>query len=188
MARMRRILLLAVMCAACSRDKPPDPPPREPEVRLPALAEKQLYDWRLSLPEEWWEGAMPYQNHGMLFYGPEDDGFKPCVQMWLRPWQKTAEQFFEVERGRRDVAGGSVTILEEGRAVVAGLPADYLVYLQKERDPKTNEMRDFVTIDWYFVKDRVGWILRGLSTARTFQLKYRPLFTEVKRRLRYSPP
>jgi hypothetical protein len=64
------------------------------------------------------------------------------------------------------------------------MPARYLVYGQAGKHPATGAAMEFRTIDFYFAGHGHVGMVRGVSTARTF-LVYRPLFTEVARRLAY---
>ena len=62
--------------------------------------------------------------------------------------------------------------------------ARYLTYGQTGKHPGTGAPMEFRTIDFYFSGYGYVGMLRGVSTARTF-LAYRPLFTEIARRLAY---
>jgi hypothetical protein len=167
---------------------------REPEVPLPprpaevgeAWATTVLFEsFELSMPGSWFENPERAMEHGILFRGPPDGIHPPTVQLYWGPVKVDLEGFFEFERERR--VPGIQDILEEGEATIAGLPARYLVYEQRSKMPGSAREVQFLTIDWYFVHDGHGGILRGLAPAQTFRLKYRPIFTEIAKRLRYRP-
>ncbi|MHC4931387.1 MAG: hypothetical protein ACYTGV_04265 [Planctomycetota bacterium] len=179
---------LLLFLAACSDDKPEPPvtPPVPPERQL-KFVPIQLFDWQLALPKSWLGEPQAYGEHGRLFLAPRDDRFKPSVHLWWKPWNRTVDQFFKWERAKRDVPENDARIVDEGRATVAGLNAHFLIYHQTDKDPETREKIDFLTVDWYFVTRGRAWILRGISTARTFNRRYLPIFEQIKKTLRYNP-
>ena len=185
---MARVSVLLLLFAACSKDEPPqsapDPPKKEVKLEFTGI---QVFDWSLALPKTWLKEPQSYGEHGRLFFAPRDDRFKPSIHVWWKPWKRTEEQFFLWERDKRDIPGNDARIVDEGRATVAGLPAHFLVYHQTAPDPETREKRDFLTVDWYFVTKGRAWILRGISTARTFNGHYFPIFEQIKKTLRYNP-
>jgi hypothetical protein len=187
MARVRCVLFL-LLIAACGDEKPKPPPATRPEPKLQlTFVPMQLFDWQLSLPKSWLTEPQAYGEHGRLFLAPRDDRFKPSVHLWWKPWNRTVDQYFRWERDKRDIPGNDARIVDEGRATVAGLNAHFLIYHQTGRDPETREKIDFLTVDWYFVTKERAWILRGISTARTFNSRYFPVFERIKKTLRYNP-
>ena len=78
----------------------------------------------------------------------------------------------------------NLTVFGRGRQSVAGMSGYYLTYGQTAKHPKTGATVEFRTIDFYFAGYGHVGMVRGVSTARTF-FDYRPLFTEIARRLEY---
>jgi len=167
------------------REPSPMPPIRPPMVEEPWGTSVVFDRFELSMPRSWFEKPELAMQHGMLFRGPSDDGHPPVVQLYWGPWSGEPQGFFEHERARR--VPGVQDILEEGEAVVAGLPARYLVYEHASGGKGATREAEYLTIDWYFARDGRGGILRGLAPAQAFRFRYRPIFTEIARKLRYRP-
>jgi hypothetical protein len=185
------VLLVLVLggVAYWRRTREPEPkpplPPRPVEVDEPWATTVLFERFELSMPRSWFANPEPAMEHGILFRGPPDGIHPPTVQLYWGPVKVDLAGFFEFERERR--VPGIQDILEEGDANVAGLPAKYLVYRMESNMPESVRKVEFLTIDWYFVHDGHGGILRGLAPAQTFRLKYRPIFAAIATRLRYRP-
>ena len=181
------VVLVAVAYWRHTREPEPKPPlPRRPvEIDEPWATAVLFERFELSLPKSWFKDPQPAMEHGVEFRGPNDGVHPPKVQLYWGPWKGGLQEFFDFERDRR--VPGLQDILEEGEAMVAGLPARYLVYEQEATMAGSLRPTSFLTIDWYFTRDGRGGILRGLATAKSFRLRYRPIFTEIAKRLRYRP-
>ena len=173
---MRPAVALLALLAACSKDAP-QPPPASPEVRW-VRVEIARVPFSLFLPEPWTKEIRP-QAHtlGILCLGPEEDGFKPTVQLfwWEKP--RPLDEFFRAEKERRRASIHPVELVGEAPARVAGMAARRLVY--DEAHPAGR----FRTVDWYLSGAKGHGILRMTARREGF-IRYGPLFDEFARRAR----
>ena len=137
------------------------------------------------IPKSWAQNPTEYESGYIGFSAPDDDDFKPQLQVYWRPSSRSLEEWssWQGDKARLDP---EAKVLAEGKTYVAGAPAVYLIYQREGRRDKTETSRPFTTIDFYFVRGGHDGMLRGVATGRTFR-RYRPVFDEIARRLRYVP-
>lgn len=184
MAPMRRAALLLVSAAllACGDDEP-DPPPRSPPRALNWVHTRLFEVLELWIPEAWSHDYRPFGPDQVHFSAPKHDDFRPQLQILWRKSESTPDAWADHMAGKF-TNNPLVTVFGRGRQPVAGMSGHYLTYGQSAKHPKTGATTEFRTIDFYFAGHGHAGMVRGVSTARTF-FDYRPLFTEIARRLEY---
>jgi hypothetical protein len=187
MAPMRRVALFvfAVALFACGDDEPdaPEPPVRVPPPALEWVRTRLFEVLDLAIPKPWAQDYHPFGPDQVHFSAPKDDEFRPQLQVLWRKSSETPGAWAERMTGKF-TDNPQVNVFSAGRGMVAGMAARYLIYGQSAKHPQTGAKMEFRTIDFYFAGHGHVGMVRGVSTARTF-LAYRPLFTEVARRLEY---
>jgi len=180
---MRWLAVVLLALGACGEDPPPAPrPPPAPKVRV-KWGSVRVKDFDMQLPTTW-SKAQEFPNSTMIF-GPKDDGFQPNLQLiWAEARFPDASRFADHFRRKWETPG--YRIRDGGKDTIAGVSAEYIVYTQMYKDQRTDQETMFTTIDWYFVRSGHQGILRCISTSRTFGVKYRPLFEQIKSRLRVA--
>lgn len=182
---MRTLALVLLALAACSKPPPAKKPPAKKTTPAVKWGTVRIYDFDVQLPVTW-SKAKAFPGSHMVF-GPWDDGFQPNLQIyWDTAKYKNAEQVYDHFRKKMETPGGGRKIRGDGTDTVAGVPARYLVYTQTRVDREAGQEIMYTTIDWYFVRGDKRGILRCISTSRMFGLKYRPLYEEIKSRLRFA--
>jgi hypothetical protein len=184
MAPMRRAGLLAFSLAllACGDDER-NPPPLPPRPALSWVRTRLFDALDLAIPEPWSHDYRAFGPDQVHFSAPQDDGFRPQLPVLWQP----SEASLGTWAGRmtdKFTDNPQVNLFSRGRETVAGMAGRYLVYGQSGKHPESGATMEFRTIDFYFAGHGHVGMVRGVSTARTF-LAYRPLFTEVARRLAY---
>lgn len=184
---MRRaaLLLLSAALLACGDDEPdaPDPPVDPPRPAWKWVRTVLFDRLDLAIPEPWSHDYRPFGPDQVHFSAPKDDDFRPQLQILWRKRDSTPAAWAEHMTGKF-TNNPLVTVFGRGRQSVAGMSGYYLTYGQTAKHPKTGATMEFRTIDFYFAGYGHVGMLRGVSTARTF-FDYRPLFTEIARRLEY---
>ncbi len=187
MARVTRALpLLALLFAACDGKTPAAPAAPEPPREKWGSA--VVGDFTVHLPLSWGADAHVLGGDGWQFFGPKEGVFKPSLMLYWRPWKHDPAEWASHMEAKFGPGNPLVRVRGRGTATIAGLPARYLVYHQRDKDPtKPGDPIDFLTIDWYFAAPGRGGILRGVATEQTFVWKYRALFERMAGGLRYTP-
>lgn len=166
----------ALLVVALRRqEKPADPLPTVGGVTLDA---RRFRDLAFPVPRGWKEESLSVG--GVLFKGPPDPDFMPFFQVYWGTQGKEPDRWFEEHRWKYKGALRPVEILEETRMVVAGMSAMRFTIDMKE------PTGDYRQIDWPFAGPRGHGLLRATCTARQL-VRYRPLFEEIARRMRYDP-
>jgi len=185
MAPMRRaaLLLLSLALFACGDDEP-DPPPALPPRPALKWVRTRLFDvLDLAIPEPWSRDYRAFGPAQVHFSAPKDDDFRPQLQVHWRP-SKDSLASWAGRMADKFKDNPQVELFSGGDQSVGGMSGRYLIYGQSGKHPETRATMEFRTIDFYFSGYGHVGMLRGVSTARTF-LAYRPLFTEIARRLEY---
>lgn len=180
---MRRAALLLCSAAlfACGDDEPD--PPQPPAAALNWVHTRLFEVLELWIPEPWSHDYRPFGPDQVHFSAPKDDDFRPQLQVLWQKSESTPDAWADRRIGKF-THNPLVKVFSRGRQSVAGMSGHYLTYGQTGKHPRTGATLEFRTIDFYFAGYGHVGMLRGVSTARTF-FGYRPLFTEIARRLQY---
>ncbi|MHC4134870.1 MAG: hypothetical protein ACYTDU_09460 [Planctomycetota bacterium] len=176
------LLLLSVALFACGDDEP-EPPPLPPRPALKWVRTRLFDVLDLAIPEPWSHDYKTFGPDQVHFSAPRDDSFRPQLQVLWRP-SKDSLASWAGRMADKFTDNPQVNLFSQGRAAAGDMPGRYLIYGQSAKHPETGATMEFLTIDFYFAGYGHVGMLRGVSTARTF-LAYRPLFTEIARRLEY---
>jgi hypothetical protein len=176
-------LLLVLSLFACGDDEPDVPEPAPPPPALKWVRTRLFEVLELAIPEPWSHDYRAFGPDQVHFSAPKDDEFRPQLQVLWRPSKLSLGAWAE-RMADKFTDNPQVNLFSKGYDSVGDMPARYLVYGQTGKHPATGAAMEFRTIDFYFAGHGHVGMVRGVSTARTF-LAYRPLFTEVARRLAY---
>jgi hypothetical protein len=196
MERMRAAILLALLacCGGCTGCNGEDPKPdKQPETDPPATVAWKQFNYggvRMALPETFTKKLQrPEGTKQILFFGPWDKGFQPVVSVLWAESEMNVERWADIRRGKYDHPESPGKVIEKRWTSIGGCRAFMMVYEQTAPDPKRdNQIRRFMTIDWYFqTRGHVGF-LRGVSAQEEFPFKYRPLFEKIAAQVRFTEP
>jgi len=187
---MKRLALLATfLVAACGpneqRDPQKEPPAKPPPSNVEWLSHAvkspaKMRGFVISTPKAWVPARIG--NDWGLQFSPPGESWRRNFNVY---WAKRAERLERLwADGQAKYLEGpnAGTELERGKSSVGGMPAHYLIF---EGDFKP--VGKMAWIVWFYVgPDGFGEIkaeCRGEDLA-----KYRPLFDEMTRRIRYRSP
>jgi len=178
-----RLALLCALAALAGCSKAPQPPPPPPDPPAPKWVgvRPQGFPIELWVPESWHRDVQRIQpGPGFLVRGPEEEGFRPNVQVYWSDGPRDLEDAIADLKSKLRNPVRPQEIAAEGAGTVAGMPARYLVYDSLE------SRGEFRTMDWYFAGERGHGLLRFTTLRRLF-LEHQALFDEIVRRVRFAP-
>ncbi|MGH7163738.1 MAG: hypothetical protein ACREID_09660, partial [Planctomycetota bacterium] len=169
-------LLLAGACGGNGESEPPARTRGEPR-----FVEARFRDVVVRVPESWTRDPRNTGTGGVMFLGPEEEGFRPNFHVYWGSEAKQPEKFFEQRRLTLLNGLPPARILDEEDVVVAGMPARRFIYAL------AGSGGDYRCVDWCFTGGRGHGVLRATSAAGAF-FHLRPLFDRIAASARLAPP
>ena len=179
-------LSVALSLTACGPGEEPDPPvdPKETSessnakwlshaVKIPA----KMLGFVISTPKGW--GPLRIPNDWGIQFAPDGEGWRPNFSVYWAKKEESLTRLFSDGKAKYlqgPLAGDEIS---QGEGSVAGMPARYLVF---ERDEK--RVGRLAWIVWFYVGPDGYGEVKAECRAKDFE-KYRPLFEEMTRRIRY---
>jgi len=179
---MRGLLLLLVPLSGCRCEEEPPPEPEMPRPDPVEWYETTVGGFRLSLPESF-SDRRDYGEQ-TLFLGPMDQGFQTTVLAYWVESGRSLEDWAEFNRLKYE--GGRDVVHEKRWTTLGGRRAYSILREIEQAVPRLGNRRmPFFILDWYVVHDGRAGYLRGIAHKSSFAFRWRPVFEEIARRVRY---